>query len=152
MPGTSVRQPAQGVGYAPEEIQSARSATLWREASSVVDSLLSRFKIQYVCVCACVCVLRSLRGITQCHAYLSQVRAVTEGSKYFELGWQPHELFNSKYLLLLTLFISTSITVTPHHIIHCQRYLSKCMSAPAVIIPAEGSCMLPKHWKQLSIG
>ena len=45
-----------------------------------------------------VCVL-SLRCMTQCHVLpIMSDRAATEGSKYFELGRQPHEFFNSKYL------------------------------------------------------
>ena len=31
-----------------------------------------------------------------------EYRAVTEGSKYVELGRQPHEYFNSKHLFLYT--------------------------------------------------
>ena len=38
-------------------------------------------------------------------------RATTEGSKYFKLGQQPHEFFNSKYLLcypyILAIFVET---------------------------------------------
>ena len=40
-----------------------------------------------------VCVL-SLRCMTQCHVLpIMSDRAATEGSKYFELGQQPHEFF-----------------------------------------------------------
>ena len=45
-----------------------------------------------------VCVL-SLRCMTQCHVLtIMSDRAATKGSKYFKLGRQPHEFFNSKYL------------------------------------------------------
>ena len=43
-------------------------------------------------VCVCVCVLRLLRyyDTMSCLPIVSD-RAVTKGSKYFELGRQPHE-------------------------------------------------------------
>ena len=45
-----------------------------------------------VCVCVCVCVLKLLRyyDAMSCLPIVSD-RAATEGSKYFELGRQPHE-------------------------------------------------------------
>ena len=42
----------------------------------------------HVCVCVCVCMF----------LLLVSDRAVSEGSKYFELGRQLHECFNLKYL------------------------------------------------------
>ena len=44
-----------------------------------------------VCVCVCVCVLRLLRyyDMMSCLPIVSDI-AATEGSKYFELGRQPH--------------------------------------------------------------
>ena len=51
-----------------------------------------------------VCVL-SLRCMTQCHVLpIMSDRAATEGSKYFELGRQPHEFFltrNTCYTLVI---------------------------------------------------
>ena len=45
-----------------------------------------------MCVCVCVCVLKLLRyyDAMSCLPIVSD-RAATEGSKYFELGRQPHE-------------------------------------------------------------
>ena len=44
-----------------------------------------------VCVCVCVCVLKLLRYDTMSCLPIVSDRAATEGSKYFELGRQPHE-------------------------------------------------------------
>ena len=63
-----------------------------------------------VCVCVCMCVCVCVRvcvyaEVTEVYDTVSCLpivsnRAATEGSKYFELGRQLHEFFNSKYLLL----------------------------------------------------
>ena len=51
----------------------------------------------FVCVCVCVCVCAEVTEVYDTLSCLSIVsdRAATEESKYFELGWQPHEFFNS---------------------------------------------------------
>ena len=53
-----------------------------------------------MCVCGvCVCAeVTEVYDTMSCLPIVS-VRAVTKGSKYFELGRQPHKFFNSKYLL-----------------------------------------------------
>ena len=53
-----------------------------------------------VCVCVCVCVLKLLRyyDAMSCLPIVSD-RAATEGSKYFELGRQPHEFLTRKTCL-----------------------------------------------------
>ena len=57
------------------------------------------------CVCVCVCVCAEITEVYDTMSCLPIVsdRAATEESKYFKLGWQPHELFNSKYLFLFFL-------------------------------------------------
>ena len=53
-----------------------------------------------------VCVL-SLRCMTQCHVLsIMSDRAATEGSKYFELGQQPHEFFLTRNTCFLYLCLS----------------------------------------------
>ena len=50
----------------------------------------------YVCdVCVCVCVCAEVTEVYDTMSCLPIVsnRAATEGSKYFELGWQPDEFF-----------------------------------------------------------
>ena len=63
----------------------------------------------------CVCVLRLLRyyDTVSCLPIVSD-RAVTEGSKYFELGRQPHEFLtrNTCLLVLVFLFIITWMSST----------------------------------------
>ena len=50
-------------------------------------------------VCVCVCAVTEMYDTMLCLSIVSD-RAATEGSKYFELGRQPHEFFNMKYLFL----------------------------------------------------
>ena len=45
----------------------------------------------YIECCVCVCVLKLLRYDTMSCLPIVSDRAATEGSKYFELGRQPHE-------------------------------------------------------------
>ena len=47
------------------------------------------------CVCVCVCVCAEGTEVYDTMSCLSIVsdRPATEDSKYFELGWQPHEVF-----------------------------------------------------------
>ena len=58
-----------------------------------------------VCVCVCVCVLKLLRyyDAMSCLPIVSD-RAATEGSKYFELGRQPHEFLTRNTCLLVKCF------------------------------------------------
>ena len=62
-----------------------------------------------VCVCVCVCVLRLLGyyDTMSCLPIVSD-RAATEGSKYFELGQQPHE-FLTRNTCLVELSAATSL-------------------------------------------
>ena len=48
----------------------------------------------HACVCVCVCVRAEVTEVYDTMSCLSIVsdRAATEGSKYFELGRQPHEI------------------------------------------------------------
>ena len=104
----------------------------------------------YVCVCVCVCVCVShvsgdsgvcvLKLLRYCDAMsclpIVSDRAATEGSKYFELGRQPHEFltrntcFNSKYLF--TSFFDTLITMclsfSSFNLFrqHCTTYIHMC--------------------------
>ena len=55
--------------------------------------------VTVVCVCVCVCAVTEMYDTMLCLSIVSD-RAATEGSKYFELGRQPHEFFNMKYLFL----------------------------------------------------
>ena len=54
--------------------------------------------VTVVCVCVCA-VVTEVYDTMSCLPIMSD-RAATKGSKYFELGQQPHEFFNSKYLLM----------------------------------------------------
>ena len=58
------------------------------------QSCLSLLKIS-LCVCVCVCVCAEVTEVYDTMSCLPIVsdRAATEGSKYFELGQQPHEFF-----------------------------------------------------------
>ena len=56
-------------------------------------------------LCVCVCVLKLLRycDAMSCLPIVSD-RAATEGSKYFELGRQPHEFLTRNTCSLPTFF------------------------------------------------
>ena len=80
-----------------------------------------------VCVCVCVCVsgdsaecaeVNEVYDTMSCLPIASD-RAATEGSKYFELGQQPHEFFNSKYL-----FWMPFDAVDVHSCLCCHRIWS----------------------------
>ena len=49
-----------------------------------------------MCVCVCAEIIE-VYDTMSCLSIVSDT-AATEGSKYFELGLQPHEFFNSKSL------------------------------------------------------
>ena len=87
--------------------------------------------VTVVCVCVCVCgwvcagiEVTEVYDTMSCLPIVSD-RAVTEGSKYFELGWQPHNFFNSKYLLFLLLIMSTWTNKNFEQASMCS-HLAKC--------------------------
>ena len=83
LPGTSVRQPAQGVGYATEETQLAQSATLWQKG--IIHNGWPSFKVQGVCVCVCVCVCACVRAcVCVCSSVWYGVLIRTCGGLYMQ--------------------------------------------------------------------
>ena len=70
-----------------------------------------------VCVCVCLsCMsleMSSLQcmSVISCIVHLGNNKPAIEGSKYFELGWQPHKFLNSKFIT----FHQFPTTRTFHH-------------------------------------
>ena len=50
-------------------------------------------------------------------------RAAMEGSKYLELRWEPHKVFNSKYLLLPVAVVFGWIIIIDAFLFHCYRII-----------------------------
>ena len=71
-----------------------------------------------MCVCVCVCVLKLLRhyDAMSCLPIVSD-RAATEGSKYFELGRQPHEFLTRNTCFYLHVYLCMLLLITEFGVI-----------------------------------
>ena len=59
---------------------------------------VSNYMSQFICVYLCVCSMCT--SVFMYHAKFVTEHSTIKGSTCFKLGWQPHKIFISKYLLV----------------------------------------------------